>query len=68
MDDTIKIIRVLFISGISQRFRAAGWYRWAGQLTLYTIRAGKRRTVAEFDERTVTALWDIACESGKAAE
>lgn len=67
MDEQIKIIRVNLTNG-TQRIRAAGWYRVFGQLVLYTIQDGKRKTVAEFDNDFVLSVWYTACEIGKAVE
>lgn len=68
MDETIKIIRVVLAGGESHAIRAAGWYTVFGKLTLYTIRGGRRRTVAEFASGFVVSVIETACEIGKAAE
>lgn len=68
MDESIKTIRVVFVGGASFTIRAVGWYTVFGKLTLYTIRGGRRRTVAEFENALVVAVIDTACEVGKAVE
>lgn len=73
MDESIKTIRVVFMDDSSfticaVTIRAVGWYTVFGKLILYTIRGGRRRTVAEFENALVVAVMDTACEVGKAVE